>query len=82
MLPLLRKFPSNHTKLVMKVLKLHSRQRLSQHINNLLISAHILEIYISLLYHILYVKILDFYVLRLIMEHWVLRHIYRTLVVT
>jgi hypothetical protein len=81
-LPLSREFLSDYTKLVSKVFKLYRRQRLGQHICNLLICANILELYNSSLYHIMNVVIPDFYVLRLIMEHWVLCHLYATLVIT
>jgi len=81
-LPLSREVLSDNTKLVSEVLKLHTRQRLGQHICNLLIYANILELYSSPLHHITNVVILDLYVLRLIMEHWVLYHIYTNLVIT
>jgi hypothetical protein len=69
-LPLLREVLSDYTKLVSEVFKLHTRQRLGQHICNLLICANILELYNSSLHHITNVVIPDLYVLRLIMEHW------------
>ena len=81
-LPLSREVLSNNTKLVSEVLKLHMRQRLGQHICNLLICANILELYSSLLHHVMNVVILDLYVLRLIMEHCVLCHLYATFVIT
>jgi hypothetical protein len=81
-LPPLREVLSDYTKLVSKVLKLYMRQRLGQHICNLLIYANILEIYNSPLHQITKVVIPDFYVLRIIMEHWVLYHLYVTLVIT
>jgi hypothetical protein len=81
-LPLSREVLSDYTKLVSKVLKLHTRQRLSQHICNLFICAKILELYSSLLHHVTNVVIPDLHVLRLIMEHWVLYHLYATLVIT
>jgi hypothetical protein len=62
-LPLSREVLSNYTKLVSKVFKLYTRQRLGQHICNLLICANILELYSSPLHHITNVVILDFYVL-------------------
>jgi hypothetical protein len=68
-LPLSRKVLSDNTKLVSEVLKLHMRQRIGQHICNLLICANILELSNSPLYHITNVVIPDLYVLRLIMEH-------------
>jgi hypothetical protein len=71
-LPLSREVLSDNTKLVSEVLKLHTRQRLGQHICKLLICANILELYNSPLHHITNVVIPDLYVLQLIMEHWVL----------
>ena len=81
-LPLLREVLSDNTKLVLEVLNLHTRQRISQHICYLLICANILELYNSLLHHVTNVVIPDLYVLHLIMEHWVLCHLYATLVIT
>jgi hypothetical protein len=81
-LPLSREVLSDYTKLVSKVFKLHTRQRLSQHIYNLLICANILELYNSHLHHITNVVIPYFYVLRLVMEDKVLCHLYATLVIT
>jgi hypothetical protein len=69
LLPLSREVLSNYTKLVSKVLKLYTRQRLGQHINNLFIRANIMELYGSSLHHITNEVISDLYVLRLIMEH-------------
>ena len=71
-----------NTKLVLKVFKIHTRQRLSQYICNLLICAHILELYGSLLHHVLNVEIPYFYVLCLIVEHLVLCHLHASLVIT
>ena len=82
LLPLSGKVFSNNTKIVSKVFKLYSRQRLRQLINNFFIGTHILDLYGFLLYHISNVEIPDFYVLWLIVEHWVLRHLYTTLVIT
>jgi hypothetical protein len=81
-LPLLRDILSENTKLVLEVLKLHMRQRLGQHICNLLICANILEFYSSPLPHITNVVILDLYVLQIILEHKVLHHLYATLFIT
>jgi hypothetical protein len=67
--PLSREVLSDYTKLVSKVLKLYTRQRLGQHICNLFICANILELYNSSLHHIMNEVIPDIYVLRLIMEH-------------
>jgi hypothetical protein len=44
-LPLSREAISDYTNLVLKVLKLYMRQRLGQHICNLLICSNILELY-------------------------------------
>jgi hypothetical protein len=63
LLPLSREVLSNYTKLVSKVLKLYTRQRLGQHICNLLINANIMEFYSSSLHHIMNEMILDLYVL-------------------
>ena len=81
-LPLSREVLLDYTKLVSEVLKLHTRQRLGQHICNLLICANILELYISPLQYITNVVILYFCVLQLIMEHGVILHLYVTLVIT
>ena len=81
-LPLSREILSYNTKLVSEVLKLHTRQRLSQHICNLLICANILELHNSLLYQVTNVVVPYLNVLRLIVEHWVLCHLYATLVTT
>jgi hypothetical protein len=62
-LPLSREVLLDYTKLVLKVFKLYKRQRLGQHIYNLLICANILELYNSSLHHITNVMISDFYVL-------------------
>jgi hypothetical protein len=81
-LPLSREVLLDYTNLVSKVLKLHMRERLSQHIYNLLICANILELYSSLMHHVTNLVIPDLYVIHLIMEHWVLCHLYATLVIT
>jgi hypothetical protein len=81
-LPLSREVLWDYTKLVSKVLKLYTRERLGQHIYNLLICANISELYSSPLHHIRTVVIPDFYVLRLFMEHRVLCHLYAALVIT
>jgi hypothetical protein len=80
--PLSREVLSDYTKLVSKVLKLYTRQRLGQHICDVLTCANILELYGSPLHHIRNVVIPDFYGLRLVMEHVVLCHLYATLAVT
>jgi hypothetical protein len=69
LLPLSREVLSDYTKLVSKVLKLYTRQRLGQHISNMFIRANIMELYVSSLHHITNEVIPDLYVLRLIMEH-------------
>ena len=71
----------DNSKLVLEVLKLHSRQRLGQNVGSLLICHHILELHCSSLHHIPDIVILDLNVLRLVMEHWVLRQLHTTLVV-
>jgi hypothetical protein len=81
-LPLSREVLLDYTKLVSEVLKLHMRQRISQHICNLLICANILELHNSLLYHVMNVVVLDLNVIHFIVEHWVLYNIYATLVIT
>jgi hypothetical protein len=63
LLPLSREVLSDYTKLVSKVLKLYTRQRIGQHICNLFICANILELYSSSLHHIMNEVILDLYVL-------------------
>jgi hypothetical protein len=63
LLPLSREVLSDYTKLVSKVLKLYTRQRLGQHICNLFICANILELYSSSLHHIMNEVIPDLYVL-------------------
>jgi hypothetical protein len=82
LLPLSREVVSDYTKLVSKVFKLYTSQRLGQHICNMLIRANILELYSSSSQYITNVVIPNFYVLRLIMEHMVLHHLYATLVIT
>jgi hypothetical protein len=62
-LPLSREVLLDYTKLVSEVLKLHMRQRLGQHICNLLICANILELYSSPMHHITNIVIPYFYVL-------------------
>jgi hypothetical protein len=62
-LPLSREVLSDNTKLVSEVLKLHTRQRLGQHIFYLLIYANILELYSPPLHLIMNVVITYFYVL-------------------
>ena len=81
-LPLSREVLWENTKVVSKVLKLYTRQRLGQHICNLLICANILELHSSLLYQFINLVVPDINVICLIMEHWVLCHFYATLVIT
>jgi hypothetical protein len=66
--PLSREVLLDYTKLISKVLKLYTRQRLGQHIDNLFIHANIMELYGFSLQHITNEVIPDLYVLRLIME--------------
>ena len=72
----------DNTKLVLKVLKLHMRQRLSQHICYMLICASILELHNSLLYQVTNVLVPKLNVLCPIVEHWFLYHLYATLFIT
>jgi hypothetical protein len=76
LLPLSREVLSDYTKLVSKVLKLFTRQRLGQHICNLFICVNIMEIYSSSLHHIMNEVIPDLYVLQLIMEHIIFRQLW------
>jgi hypothetical protein len=62
LISLSREVLSDYTKLISKVLKLYTRQRLGEHTCNLFIRANILELYGSSLHHITDVMILDFYV--------------------
>ena len=55
-----------------EVLKLHSSQRLSQHISYLFIHCNILELHCSPLHHIPDIVILDLDMIRLFMEHRVI----------
>jgi hypothetical protein len=63
LLPLSREVLSNYTKLVSKVFKLYTRQRLGEHISNMFIRANIMEFYGSSLHHITNEVILYLYVL-------------------
>jgi hypothetical protein len=63
LLPLSRDVLSEYTKIVSKVLKLYTGQRLGQHICNMFICANILELCISSLHHIMNEVISDLYVL-------------------
>ena len=56
-----------NTKLLPEVLKLHSSQRLSQHINYLFIRRNILELHYSSLHQFLDIVIFDLDMLRLVM---------------
>ena len=71
-LPLERDLDLENTKLLPKVLKLHSGQWLHQHINYLIIRRNILELHCSALHHIPDIVILDLDMLRIVMEHWIL----------
>ena len=80
-LPLGGNLDLENTKLLPEVLKIHSSQWLSQHINYLFIHRNILELHFSSLCHIPDIVILDLDMLRHVMEHWVLRQLHATLVV-
>ena len=80
-LPLGRNLDLENTYLLPKVLKLHTGQWLSQHINYLFIYRNILELHCSSLHHIPDIVIFDLDMLRLVMEHRVLRQLHTTLVV-
>ena len=69
-LPLGGNLDLENTKFLPEVLKLHSSQWLSQHINYLFIHRNILELHYSSLHHILDIVVLDLNVLRLFMEHF------------
>ena len=71
-LPLGRDLDLENTKLLPKVLKLHSGQWLHQHISYLIVCRNILELHYSPLHHIPNIVILDIDMLRLVMEHWIL----------
>ena len=61
-----------NTKLIPKLLELHSIQLLRQHISYLFLRRNILELHCSPLHHIPELVILDLDMLRLVMEHQVL----------
>ena len=61
-----------NTKLLPKVLKIHSGQWLHQHLIYLFVYRNILELYYYSLHHIPDIVILDIDMLRLVMEHHVL----------
>ena len=71
-LPLGRDLDMKNTKLLPKVLKLHSSQWLHQHISYLIIRHNILELHWSPLHHIPDIVILDLDMLQLVTEHWIL----------
>ena len=79
-LPFGGKLDLENTKLLPEVLKLHSGQWLSQHINYLFVHHNILELHCSFLYHIPDIVILDLNMLQLVMEHRVLRQLHTNLV--
>ena len=58
-----------NTKLLPKVLKIHSGQWLGQHMSYLLVRRKILELHCSSLHHIPDIVILDLNVLRLVVEY-------------
>ena len=80
-LPLRGILDLENTKLLPEVLKLHSSQWLSQHINYLFVRCNILELHCSSLHHIPDIVIFDIDMLRIVMEHQVLRKLHTTLVV-
>ena len=80
-LPLGGNLNLENTKLLPEVLKLHSSQWISQHINYLFLRRNILELHCSSLHHILNIVIFDLDMLQLVMEHRVLRQLHTTLVV-
>ena len=71
-LPLGRNLDLENTKLLPKVLKLHPRQWISQHISYLFVRCNILELYCPSLHHIPYILILDLDMLQIVMEYWIL----------
>ena len=72
----------DNPKLVLEVLKLHSRQRLGQDIDYLLVCRNILELHYSSLHLLLDIVIFDPDMHQHVMEHRVLQKIHTTLVVT
>ena len=70
-----------NTKLLPKVLKVHSGQWLHQHISYQLIHRNMLELHCSSLHHIPDIVIFDLDMLQLVIEHRVLKQIHTTLVV-
>ena len=68
-LPLGRNLDLENTKILPEVLKLHSGQRLGQHISYLLVHCNILELHCYSLHHIPDILIFDLDMLRLVMEH-------------
>ena len=71
-IPLGRNLDVENTKLLPKLLKLHSSQWLRQYISYLFVRHNILELHCSSLYHIPDIVVLDLDILRLVMEHWIL----------
>ena len=71
-LPLGRTIDMENTKLIHEVLKLHSSQWLSQHINYLFVHCNILELHCSSLHHIPDIVELYLDVIQLVMENQVL----------
>ena len=71
----------DHTKSFSKVVELHSRKRLVQHIGYLLLCFHVLELHYSSLHHTPDIVELDLDVLRLVMEHMVFRQLDAPLIV-
>jgi len=61
-----------HSKLVSKLYKLHSRQRLGENVCNFVICGYVLELHYSLLHHVSDEVIFDLHVLQPVMKHWIL----------
>ena len=79
-LPLGGNLDLENTKLLPKVLKLHSGHWILQHISYLFVYHNILELHCSSLYHIPDIMELDLGALLLVMEHWVLCQLHATLI--
>ena len=71
-LPLRERGILHQTKLVSEVLELRLRQRLSQHINDLLISRYVSKVDSSLLHHVPDIVISHLNVFRSVMKHKIL----------
>jgi hypothetical protein len=62
----------DHTNIVPEVIELHPRQRLGEHIHNLILGSHELKPNYSPLYHIPDIVVSDLDMLRPVMEHQVI----------